>query len=142
MNSLVRATEALLAVVATSAIAWWVVGDRSDNDGYDRMFSAPWAGVDARVIALVGLVVLVLCVRALLRSSSTTAAAAATIGGAMAAGVVLGSGLRVLNSSTDGANIGGGGVVLVGLPVVALLTLATITVAALTGRTERRERQP
>jgi len=138
---MVRSVEAVLAVLAASAVTWWVAGDLSESAGEGRMLDLAWARENAVVIGLAGLVALVVCGRALLRSASTTSGAASTIGLAIGAGVILGLGLRVLTARTIGANIGGGGFMFVGLPVVAVLTILAIIGAALTGRSEQGERQ-
>ena len=113
-----RALGALVGVILATPVALWcLMGDRSEPDGYLRLLEPPVIdrglelaiGVAAAGVVLAGLAVV------------ATASYDGVLGRAdrratiplVLAGVFLAVGGRIVTSATYGANIGGGGLVLV-----------------------------
>jgi hypothetical protein len=117
-------------ILASPVAAWWLVGDLSERgaDDRDRMVRPvelppvieTLAGVVAVLAVLAALVVVVL---AWYRRRLPEWWAGAVVP-VCVAGAIVGAGWRVLTASTIGANIGGGMVLLIGLPLAAVLVFA------------------
>ena len=135
---LARVGEGFGVVIGSLAVGWWLIGDVTerhdglDPDQLDYMWRAPevpaWlppaAGVVGGGIAL-------LLARRLLRQ---TRPYRWPVAGLVLVGAALAAVGRVTTAGVIGANIGGGAAVLVGLPMLAIVLLASLAgVAVLQG---------
>lgn len=116
--------------VAVPVAVWWAVGDLSEKgaDARDRMFrpfELPAAGEHlAGAAALVAVVTATVVLTMAWYRDQLPPAWVARIVPLCLAGAILGGGWRVLTAASVGANIGGGLVLVIGLPLAALLVIA------------------
>jgi hypothetical protein len=115
-----------VVVVTTSSAVWLLLGDLSEDDGYLRIFEVPQ--LSRPVEAVLGLAI---------GAAAGLAAARLWQRGRgwliddgywrvyvrlLAAGMIVAAGGRIVTSATVGANIGGGGIMMIG-PFVVLYLL-------------------
>ncbi len=109
-------------LLAALLVAWWLIGDVSERGGYMQLLPLPASATVAAVAGVLGILVAVVPVREL-RTIRRTQPVGPEITRLAVSGVALGlfTGfvLRVLSSKTDGANIGGGMLMMYG-PFVAV----------------------
>ena len=123
-------------VAATPVAAWWVVGDRSSRgfDDLDYMFrplDLPlWVEMLAGAVA-VAVVMFSLFALAEARLDGTQLRTLVLL---TVAGVIIGAGWRCVTAGVIGANIGGGMVLLLGLPLATGLIGAAVLGAIADGR--------
>jgi hypothetical protein len=117
----------VLPVVASLLLAWWVTGDVSEvapNANPDVIIDLPWAETNAAALGVAGLglaLVVTLDVALHWRSGRPVAKAVAL---STITGTLGGVALRILTARTDGANIGGGAVIVFGPFVLGPLLIA------------------
>jgi hypothetical protein len=132
------AVAAVALVVAMPVATWWLVGDQTDPDfkrrleangdpairaGYDPDYMVrPFAIAPAieRTVGVVAVVLVLVAVVLLLLASLTGRLHGgwwAVFGPLSLAGAVCGFGWRVMTAAVSGANIGGGLVLMFGVPV-------------------------
>lgn len=141
VRSLPTVIAGCLLLLVTPALTWWIVGDspeRVQNPTYilrpiNLSSSAERAlGLGALVLWVGSLAVLLLASRRRLDVRTSAGLACFAV-----AGAILGGGYRVLTWGASGANLGGGLVVLFGVPLS--LVLVTLGVALLVwGRRSNR----
>lgn len=117
----------LVALVASAVSVWWLVGDLSEVDDptADFMIRPPdlssaeegWIGGCALVLLAATLVALY----SVHRTSGLSRSQRWALLFVVLAGGIIGVGYRVMTAATIGANIGGGLLLTVGVPVVAFL---------------------
>lgn len=108
-------------LLAALLIAWWLIGDVSERGGYLQILPLPSSASVAAVAGGIGLLVAVVFVRELRtirRTQGIRPEVTRLVASGAALGVFTGFVLRVLSSKTDGANIGGGMLMMFG-PFVA-----------------------
>jgi hypothetical protein len=132
---------ASVAIVPITAVAsWWLVGDLSTVD--DRfasyLFGPPDIPVHAQRVAGAVSTVLVIVYVAAATVAARRAGSRHTYLGAAVSLVVMGAlaGLfgRILTAGVDGANIGGGFVILFGTPTLFVLGVLAVSLARMTDR--------
>jgi hypothetical protein len=124
------ATAAVILMVGSATLAWWLIGDVSEPGGSMSILPAPpLSSAQSALAGVVGLIADAVAGRWLVNRSCRRQLAAA--GGRLAilvglVGFAVGSAGRVLTSRTVGANIGGGMIILVA--PIALVALAVYAV--------------
>ena len=118
-------------VATTPFIAFWLIGDQSlhgDKDDLDYLFRisiAPTAVLMAGVVALLAFVAAARYL-SVNRAPADDGRVAQLVALLMLAGIVLAFGARIVTAGVIGANIGGGGVLLFGLPLWMALVAAAV----------------
>jgi hypothetical protein len=115
---------AISLLVGSAALAWWLIGDVSEIDGYMQIVpEPPLSGVQTAVVGVAGLTGVIAAGTQLVdwyRRRLLHPAGLALAGLGFVSGIGLAGSGRILSSKTVGANIGGGMIVLAG-PFVAIL---------------------
>jgi hypothetical protein len=131
---------ASIAVVPMAAVAtWWLVGDATEVDPEfaSYLFRAP--DIEPATERAAGLVATLLVVAYLIAALAAAVRAVSLdtyLGAAVclvAAGALIGVFARILTAGVDGANIGGGFVLVFGLPLLLLLLALALVLARITG---------
>ena len=118
-------------VVTTPVIAFWVIGDQSlqgDKNDLDYIFRisiAPEALLIAGVLSSVAFVAAAMYLR-VSRSPCGNSRVAQLVALLMLAGVLLAFGARIVTAGVTGANIGGVGLLIFGLPFWTALVVAAV----------------
>ena len=116
----------LFALVATAVTVWWLVGDvdEVDDPSADFMVRPPELSSSAeRWIGGSALALLVATLLALVRTSGARSSHRGAALLVVIAGAIIGAGYRVMTAAVVGANIGGGLMLMFGVPVVAFLVV-------------------
>ena len=126
-------------VLAMPGLTYWIVGDLSeagDDFSVDRVWSEPVSEGVAAVIGVASLLAAVTSLFVLLMFKVLPAprAQAWSLGLLIAAGIILGAGLRVMTAGVSGANIGAGLYMLAGFPLCILLVTAAFVIVLRTRR--------
>ncbi len=114
-------------VLATPVLTWWLIGDVSEPGGADYIIRPP--SIDPVLGALLGwgsLLIVVGASHILWRRSIPLPIHKGwwrVLARLLAAGVLFAAGARIITAATVGANIGGGGLMMIG-PFVLLYLLA------------------
>jgi hypothetical protein len=128
----------LLLAVASSAVAWWLIGDYGRPIDDDFIFRWEFGNRHAAIIGVVGLLMGACAAVPLVKATDSDGRRASfPIVMAALAGIAAGGGLRVVTARVAGANIGGGFVILVGPFVVLGLLVAALTSATAFVRCEQ-----
>lgn len=136
MSSALRAVPVgLLAGTCAAVVAWFLIGDVSTAsalaDG-TRAYDPPVLPWPVGVLAGAGLVC---CVLAVVRRW----AVASPVVLCVLAGLLVGWAGRVITAASIGANIGGGLMLLIGLPLAGILVLVAVVTALLIARRAQRD---
>ena len=113
-------------LLAVPIATWFLMGERSEPGGMDRMYSVPSLPRPLEIaIGLVALAGLIVGMRYLIpRTRATGERAWWEVFKALAvAGFLLAWGGRVLTARVNGANLGGGMFLIVGLPLIGAVLL-------------------
>lgn len=106
----------VLPLTAGLLFAWWMIGDAfSEAAGEDSIYRLPFAERHATVIGLVGFALALVALASLARYRPRIGwqpAAVALFSAGI--GVIVSGGLRVITARVHGANIGGGGAIILG----------------------------
>jgi hypothetical protein len=121
-------------VLSTPFATWWLIGDQSVRGvpDLDYLFRLDVDPLAERLIGIGSLVMLAVSVLILLLTAGRRGVDRRwgwVVGPLVVAGIIVGSGLRVLTAGVIGANIGGAAILLVGPPVVAVLVLSVLGVS-------------
>ena len=110
-------------VAATPVAAWWVAGDRSSRgfDDLDYIFRPLDLPLWVEMLAGAGAVSIVMSSVFVLVEARLDRAQVRTLVQLCVAGVIIGAGWRAVTAGVIGANIGGAGVLLLGLPLAVAL---------------------
>ncbi len=111
-----------MPVLASALIAWWLIGDVSERGGYLQILPLPLSGKAALIAGVIGILLGLLFLRelwAMHRGDGIPTDARHLAAAGVALGVLTAFVLRVLSSKTDGANIGGGMLMILG-PLLAV----------------------
>lgn len=133
--------------LALALISWWMFGDLSERHGYMTIIDLPQSASAAHVAAILGLVIGLAsmavgwCVRRRFGELPGSASVALIV--AILFGIATGFSFRLMSSRSYGANIGGGGLMLV-WPASALLLggLGAFAVWRMAGQVVRDNRLP
>ena len=118
-------------VAATPLVAFWLIGDQSrngDKDDLDYLYRISMARSTVLIAGVVASLAFVAAARylSLNRSPAGNSRVAQLVALLMLAGVLLAVGARIVTAGVIGANIGGGGVLLFGLPLWMALVAAAV----------------
>ncbi len=109
-------------LLASALTAWWLIGDVSERGGYLQILPLPLSAKAALIAGVAGILLALVFLRELwtMRLGEGIPADARRLAAAgVALGVLTAFVLRVLSSKTDGANIGGGMLMILG-PMLAV----------------------
>ncbi|GAA1863814.1 MULTISPECIES: hypothetical protein [Pseudonocardia] len=136
MHSALRAIPVgLVAGLCATVVAWYLIGDvspASDLADGIRAYDPPALPWPVGVLAAAGLVC---CVAAVVRRW----ALASPVVLCVLAGLLVGWAGRVMTAASIGANIGGGLMLLIGLPLSGILVLAAVVTALVIARRSQRD---
>ncbi|WP_226350295.1 hypothetical protein [Pseudonocardia sp. ICBG601] len=138
MHSALRAIPVgLVAGLCAAVVAWYLIGDVSTAPADGTRGLDPPAALEALpwltgVIAGVGLAC---CVLAVVRRW----AAASPVVLCVVAGLLVGWAGRIMTATVIGANIGGGLMMLIGLPLAGILVLVAVVTALVIARRAQRD---
>jgi hypothetical protein len=121
----------VLPLAASLLLAWWLLGDVSEQQGDDAILTLPFAEAHATTMGLVGIALAAVAVTdwVLRWRNECGRPPARLLVLATAVGSLIGMGLRLVTARVVGANIGGGIVILFGPAVVfPLLVIAALDV--------------
>lgn len=115
----------LLLGVSVPFAGWWLIGDLSEDTAISELeYIVRPPAIDSRLVAVVGataLAIACLSVAAIVRAVISGGAELRwlRVGGlALVAGILTAFAARVITAGTDGANIGGGLVLLFAVPIL------------------------
>jgi hypothetical protein len=124
----------LIPMLGVAAVAWWVIGDQSEDGGVESIAELPTLQDHSAQVGAIGILILAIVVTDLLwtRPVSPRRYALAVLPPVLLGGIGPALAVRIITSRAVGANIGGGLAILFGPIFLIGLVLCAVAMLGLT----------